>query len=287
VSVKTPTNPSVAVPPTGSRSGTIGKAVAGLNSGSSSSSSSSPSSAGSGASRSAAAAGANSGQSAPGDASTSYGQGPFAGLPTGAGAPGVTRHISRRDRARLAREQSLKETVARLQGCLGELPERSRELLELRTGIGPSRPLDPRAVAARLHLGVARLPALERKAVAQLRKTARTHGCARMTQAVAQVLAFIGAGFAGQDGGARGGVEAVRFTASPSKLSAGERAGSSSHVGLFGAGLPPAASDAILVLILLLAGAISVVAVVADSAGQGPRHWQWRRRIINRLPWLR
>ena len=152
---------------------------------------------------------------------------------------------------------------------------------------GPSRPLDPRAVAARLHLGVARLPALERKAVAQLRETARTHGCARMSQAVARVLAYIGARFAAQEGGARGGVKDVRFSASPSTLSAGKRDGSSSHVGLFGAGLPSAASDAILVLILLLAGAISVVAVVADGAGQGPRHWQWRRRIINRLPWMR
>ncbi len=108
-----------------------------------------------------------------------------------------------------------------------------------------------------------------------------------MSEAVAGVLAFIQAGLTGGEGGASSGVEAVRYTSSPSPPLALKRGGPPSPGSLFGDGIPPAASDAILVLILLLTGAISVVAVVADSAGQGPRHWQWRRRIINRLPWLR
>jgi hypothetical protein len=52
---------------------------------------------------------------------------------------------------------------------------------------------------------------------------------------------------------------------------------------VLGVDVPPVASDLIIVLLLgtLLGGA--VVLLFADAAGKGPRHEEWRRRVINRL----
>jgi hypothetical protein len=38
---------------------------------------------------------------------------------------------------------------------------------------------------------------------------------------------------------------------------------------------------------MLMAGALAVAAVLADAAGQGPRHAQWRHRIADRIRSLR
>ena len=189
-------------------------------------------------------------------------------------------------RARIARNRSLKATVARLQGCLSALPPRSRLALRLRTGLGLPRPLEPPAAAARLHLGTARFARLERRALRELRLTARTHSCARASTAVAGLLVFI-AQFGDAQAGPRGGVEAVRYAAEPSPPRAVLPPPPSSRVGPLGADVSPLAGGVMLALLLLLGSSLVVGLVLADNAGLGPRHAAWRRRIINRIPWLR
>jgi hypothetical protein len=182
------------------------------------------------------------------------------------------------------RERMLKAQVARFQGCLGDLPATQRELLELRTGLGMPRPLGPRAAASRLHLGPARFARLERQAVRELSDAASAHGCSRMGEVVARVAAFIGAGFGGGQAGATGGVKAVSYSA-PAPKPAGIR--SSTIAGLLGAGISTVADDVLLGLLLLMAGCVVVTVILADAAGLGPRHEQWRQRILNRIRWMR
>jgi hypothetical protein len=189
--------------------------------------------------------------------------------------------------ARIARrERALKEKVARFQGCLGDLPATQRELLELRTGLGASRPLAARVVASRLHVAPKRFALLERRAVRELSDAASTHACSQTSELVARVASFLGAGFGGAQPAATGGVEAVSYSLALPAKALGDR--SSTMVGrILGADIPPVASDLILVLLLTMGTGVLVVAVLADGAGLGPRHQQWRRRVMNRNRWLR
>ena len=193
----------------------------------------------------------------------------------------------RRARARIARrERMLKAKVARFRGCLSDLPGTQRELLELRTGLGTPRALSPRAVASRLHVGPARFARLERQAVRELSDAASTHACGRMSEVVARVASFIGAGFGGAQPTATGGVKAVSYSAAPPAKGVGTR--SSTMLGrLLGADIPAVASDLILVLLLTMGAGAIVLAVMADAVGQGPRHEQWRQRVIGRVRWFR
>lgn len=180
----------------------------------------------------------------------------------------------------------LKAKVARFQGCLNDLPGTQRELLELRTGLGAPTALSPRAVASRLHLGRARFAHLERQAVRELSDAASTHACGQMSEVVARVASFIGAGFGGGQPTATGGVKAVSYSAAPPAKAVGTR--SSTMLGrLLGADIPAVASDVILVLLLTIGTGALVLVVMADAAGLGPRHEQWRQRVINRVRWFR
>jgi hypothetical protein len=200
-------------------------------------------------------------------------------LPPIEGAPG------RRARARIARrERLLKATVERFEGCLTALPASNRELLELRTGYGDARPLSPRATAARLHVDAAQLATQEKQAVHELGAAAATHSCARTGEDVEATMALIGAGLGGGHVGRIGRTEVASFRASRPAASTP----APTLVGrILGADVPPVASDLIIVLLLgmLLGG--TVVLLIADSAGHGPRHEQWRRRVINRVRAMR
>jgi hypothetical protein len=197
--------------------------------------------------------------------------------------PAIEARPGSRAFARIAsRERTLKALVARLQGCLSELPEGQRELLELRAGTGSSRPLSPRATAAALHVGVARLARLEAKAVGELRNAARTHACGRLASIVAGVAAYLAAAFGeplGPAGAASGGVEAARYEV-PAGLGASRQPGDR---GLLGSDFSPVPGGAISLLLLLLIAGLALAALIADAAGQGPRHEQWRRRMVGRL----
>jgi hypothetical protein len=200
-------------------------------------------------------------------------------LPASEGSP------ARHARARIARrERRLKATVASLGGCLSALPANQRELLELRTGYGAAAPLSPRAAAARLHVNAANMAARERRAVRELRAAAGTHGCGRTSEVVAGVVSFIAATFGDSQARRTGGVEAVRYESAPIKSG---QTGTSTVGRILGANISPTASDVILVLALLMALGTIVALVLADAAGQGPQHEQWRQRVINRFRSLR
>lgn len=199
-------------------------------------------------------------------------------MPPIEGAPG------KRARARIARrEHLLKATVARFRGCLVALPASNRQLLELRTGYGDARPLSPRATAARLHVGAAQFAHLEKQAVHELSDAAATHACARTGEVVEAAMSLIGAGLGGR-AGTIGQTEVASFRASRPLAST---PGPTLVGRILGTDVPPVASDLIIVLLLgmLLGG--TVVLLIADAAGHGPRHEQWRRRVINRLRAMR
>jgi hypothetical protein len=188
-------------------------------------------------------------------------------------------------RARIARrERRLKAMVAHFQGCLDALPASQRTLLELRTGYGPGKPLSPRATAVRLHLGAAQVAHLEKQALHELTAAASTHDCSQTGAVVNGVMSFIATNFGGTGPQATGGVKAVRYESAPIKP-AGK--GTSTVGGILGANISPTASDVILILALLMALGTIVALVIADAAGQGPRHEVWRQRVMNRLRSLR
>jgi hypothetical protein len=200
--------------------------------------------------------------------------------------PPIEGSMGRRERARIERrERHLKAIVARFRGCLSAIPATERAVLELRTGYGPARALSPRATAARLHVTSAQLAHLEGEAVRELGAAASTHSCGQTGQFVAGAMSFIAATFGGPAStGANGGVEAVRYSASPT---GGGASTASGDKGILGAGISPLASDVLLALGTLFVLGLVVIAVIADAAGQGPRHAQWRQRVINRFNALR
>ncbi len=296
VSVKaSPTDvrvPSVSVKAsTGSAGGSIVSVKASSTSATSrSATSASPSRSAATRSGSAAAAGAN--QSGPGSLGLGLGGAADAGGVSGYGLspgygelPAFARQLSHRARARIAaRERSLKATVAQLRGCLGSLPERQRRLLELRAGLG-AKPLGPRAAAARLHVAYHRFAKLERRALRALRASAGTHGCAKGAgQVVAGVMSFIGAAFGAGPGELHGGLKPVSYDLDPKGLRAFLPHAQRSDDGPLGAGISPAATDALLALVLVLvAGLVMTVAAVVGAAGRGPRDPEWRRRVAARF----
>jgi len=178
------------------------------------------------------------------------------------------------------REHLLKAEVARYLGCLSNLPATQRELLELRTGLGVPRPLDPGAAAARMHLDRASFTARERQALRELRGAAALHECSEAGGVLAGVALFSGGGFgSGPLAGPAVGVDAARYAASPTG-----HAGHRSVLGsLLGTDMPPLASDVLLVLLLAIAVGVGVVIVTADAAGVGPRHRHWRQSVAHRM----
>jgi len=186
-----------------------------------------------------------------------------------------------RARAHIAsRERALKAIVARFQGCLGVLPDAQRQVLELRVGVGTIRPLSPRAAAARMHVGVARVTRLERQAVAELRSAAATHSCGRLASFVAAVASYFNATFGGPAG--TGGVEGVSYDLSPAGASDALPA-SPREAGLLGGSFSAIPGGMISLLLLVLTGVLALTAIIADATGRGPRHAEWRHRMRSRL----
>jgi hypothetical protein len=177
----------------------------------------------------------------------------------------------------------LMTVVRRLDGCLGQLPDRVRLVLELRAGIDSSRALSRRAVAAYLNLRVGQVTRMERRGLRELRRAARSPGCtaeASRLPGLFTLTSFSPAAYTADS--ALGGVKAVRYGKSPSR----EHRGASRHGGALGLGLPAmTARGAILAIMVALAGALAVALLFADGLGLGPRHRRWRRRWMRRPPW--
>jgi hypothetical protein len=215
-----------------------------------------------------------------------YGAGPGTESLAGESSPGRGADAGRRGlRARAADDRALAATVTRLRGCLSELPDRARQALTLRSGVGARQPLGPRATAARLHLGVTRLAKVERQALAELRNAAQAHDCGQMSEIATAVIAFLGPSDGEGGVGASGGVEAARYAFSPPSRHEA-KPGKFSIRSLLG-GISPMASDAIIVLLLLLAAAIAAGVVVTYGSGHPPPWRRWRRRAAHGLRWPR
>jgi Sigma-70, region 4 len=220
-----------------------------------------------------------SGASGPGAASTLLGG--YGAPRVNSGMPPLEGRAGSRARARIAsREHALKAIVARFQGCLGVLPDAQRKVLELRVGVGTIRPLSPRAVAARMHLGVARVTRLERQAVAELRSAAATHSCGRLASFIAAVASYFNTTFGGPAG--TSGVEGVSYDLSPAAASDALPA-SPRDEGLLGGSFSAIPGGMISLLLLVLTGVLALTAIVADATGRGPRHAEWRHRMRSRL----
>jgi len=194
-------------------------------------------------------------------------------LPAIEGAPGS--HV----RARIAwRERVLKATVARLQGCLGDLPSTQRQLLELRAGLGPLDPLGPSATAARLGVAPARFRQLERRALRELRSAGRAGGCRRMADIIVGVGSFIAHGFGepGAGNGASSGVLGVRYEHAPS--AAGAHRSPSSSKPLLGVGIPDADLVFLLLIPLIVIG-LTILDVLTRGTRRGPLDKYFKRVV--------
>ncbi len=228
-------------------------------------------------------------------ASTPGGQGtgssslsaPFSGYGTG-GLPGrqhnpTSLRNDRLSKPERARRLKLIAAVRRLEGCLGNLPDRLRLVLELSTGIDTTRALSPASVAAFLHVRVGQIPRLERQALQRLRLAARADACGGARDVPSGLPVLGGFGPPLGSGVATGGVEGVRYAKSPSPAPSGlgEKRSSPGIDTLLGINAPPAASEAWLVILVVLPGVLLVAFLFADQLGLGPRHWRWR------LPWTR
>jgi hypothetical protein len=173
--------------------------------------------------------------------------------------------------------------VAQLHGCLSNLPESQRRLLELRTGLG-AKPLGPQAAAARLHIGPHRFAELEKRALRELRASANEHGCGESAgRVVGGVMSFIGAAFGAGPGEMHGGLQPVSYNLDPRSLRAFLPHGQGSHDGSLDAAISPAATDALLALLLALVVGVVVAIVVVGACGRGPRDPEWRRRAATRF----
>jgi hypothetical protein len=213
-------------------------------------------------------------QALPAGGQPGYGSAPSTGSPSG--QTGARRSAGKH--ARAASDGSLAETVARLRGCLSDLPERPRRVLTLRTGIGSPQALDRRAAAARLHIAAGRFARVERQALGELRQVARTRACGQIDAITVAVAAFVRHGIHWESGAGSGGVRAARYTFPlPSRHALGPVASSSRS--LLG-GISPTASKAILILLLFVGAAVAAGVVVVRGSGYLPRLRRWRRRVV-------
>jgi hypothetical protein len=186
-------------------------------------------------------------------------------------------------------DAALRAAVRRLQGCLVSLPEDLRRVLELRAGIDERSALSREAVAGRLHISVRRVARLEILALRRLGMTARNEACGAATEQPPSGPFVLGAfgPLIGEEAGPAGGVEAVRYSNSPSPGVAGPpltgpSPGSTSVLGL---NAWPSTGVALLLFLAVLAVALVVGLLFADGQGRWPFHREWRSRWIHRRPW--
>jgi len=183
-------------------------------------------------------------------------------------------------------ERAFIAVVRRLSGCLTDLPDELRLVLQLSAGIGVSQPLSPTAVASHLHLSMRRLARLEQRALRQLLVMARARGCGRAAKQRMFGVSVLG-GFEAPFGGAAevaaGAVEAARYSKDPSPTSVGLSATHAPPRGDSLLAISPPQDEALLIVVVALEGALLFGVVFRDRLVElGPR-WarrrsKWRRR---------
>jgi hypothetical protein len=219
---------------------------------------------------------------------TSFGQRPFSGYATPNGGASPSRTGDEAAAHQRLGQREVRAIVAGLAGCLATLPRRQRLLLELLSGVATPRALTLDQVAAALHVPSAKVPRLERTALARLRSLARRSACGRTTQSVPtiELASYTVAAVPGSAEAARGGVRAARYAKAPSGGSASSK-GESGHFEL--AAVPATHTGALLLLIATLAAALAILALSIDAVGAGPRNRRWRARWLagTRQSWRR
>jgi hypothetical protein len=189
------------------------------------------------------------------------------------GAEGGTLASKRAREANRSALLALQQLVLRLSGCLAALPYEDRLALQLSSGVGVARPLDPLAVAAYMHIGTARLAALERSALHELVQASRGGGCGAAWQPfdALRFLSSLEQPFAGLLP-ALGGPEAVGLAR------AARPAGVSPTTDpLLGIDISPEAR--VLLIALLAAGsALLLWLLFSDRFELGTRVREWRFR---------
>ena len=164
----------------------------------------------------------------------------------------------------------------RLSGCLGTVSAPRRQVLVLRAGVGPARPLSRRAVADRLDVPAKRVARAERRGVRELRAAARAGACSAAPEAPAAAPAAGGSG-----GGSPGGTTLVSAepiaddgrgaTARSEVKDAYERGPAVAPATL----LPPRAGDGdgqplVLLALLAFAGGFAIVWGLQGRGGRRP-----------------
>jgi hypothetical protein len=215
-----------------------------------------------------------------------YGSAPGApGKPAGPGGA-ASQPTSGRDLAALT-GLSLRDKVRLLAGCLSNLPERLRLVLEMRAGILTGRPLTLVAVSHRLHVSVRQARRMQRRALKTLLRTARSQGCGTATGTATRFIAGLGTAAltaAAQPFGAAGGVLAARYSKPASQGAPEARQGGVGGQNALGLSHPGGPGDALTAIGLVLAGTLLIAILFAEELGLEPHFRRLRARWLRRPP---
>jgi hypothetical protein len=176
---------------------------------------------------------------------------------------------------------ALEQLVLQLSGCLSALPYEDRLALQLSSGVGVARALDPATVAAYMHISSSRLAALERGALHELVQAART-GCGAGTLPgdVLGPLTGLQEQFA-DIAIAQSGAEAASISARPARQARPEGVSSSTTDPLLGIDISPEAQ--VLLIALLAVGSTLLIGLLfSDRFELGTRYREWRFRRTHR-----
>jgi hypothetical protein len=179
--------------------------------------------------------------------------------------------------------------VERLAGCLTNLPERLRLVLEMRAGFGTGRPLSLAAVSRELHVTLRQARRMQKRALRMLMRTARSQGCGSASGSATRYIAALGAaalaGTAQPFGGAAGGVLAAHYSKSPAGGN-GPEATQAAVGGTNGLGLSRTAggNSALLAVAIVVTGMVLIAILFAEELGLGPPFRRLRARWLRRPP---
>jgi hypothetical protein len=182
---------------------------------------------------------------------------------------------------------TLGQKVQRLAGCLSDLPERPRIVLELSAGIGTGRPLTLAAVSRRLNVTIAQARRLQKGALRRLIATARTHACASASGTASGQLADLARTVMSADltpFGAAGGVLAARYSKSPAQQVDGLVATQAPPDTTDGLALirTPGGNETLNAIAIALAGMLLLGVLFAEELAVGPRVRRVRARWLRR-----
>ena len=157
----------------------------------------------------------------------------------------------------------IKQTVAALHQCLGELGASERRVLVLRAGSGPGAPLTRRQVARRLDLGVTQTGRIERRGLRRLDRLAGDGACggaAGGSEALSTNIAHSDATAIFAGGGAATGLP--RFGVGGVVAHGGGDDGSKDSGGRSALGLPPPIGSGGEATLLVALGLLLVLALL-------------------------